>query len=106
MRGYQVALLNSAQWLLSAVGATSDIWDNLTNKAMNKVVTARVLVWNEMGRTEETEQHGIAGGNVGATGGTHFEEWFDSKPDTFFFSSGRRHTRWTGDWSSDVCSSD
>src|SRR5690348_1884742 len=26
--------------------------------------------------------------------------------DTFFFSSRRRHTRWTGDWSSDVCSSD
>src|SRR6266581_7714842 len=25
---------------------------------------------------------------------------------TFFFSSRRRHTRWTGDWSSDVCSSD
>src|SRR6267154_5034890 len=24
----------------------------------------------------------------------------------FFFSSRRRHTRWTGDWSSDVCSSD
>src|SRR6267154_6855651 len=24
----------------------------------------------------------------------------------FFFSSSRRHTRWTGDWSSDVCSSD
>src|SRR5579863_8803395 len=22
----------------------------------------------------------------------------------FFFSSRRRHTRWTGDWSSDVCS--
>src|SRR4051794_18902715 len=26
--------------------------------------------------------------------------------DCFFFSSRRRHTRWTGDWSSDVCSSD
>src|SRR5438876_12197373 len=26
--------------------------------------------------------------------------------DEFFFSSRRRHTRWTGDWSSDVCSSD
>src|SRR5690348_17433664 len=25
---------------------------------------------------------------------------------TFFFSSRSRHTRWTGDWSSDVCSSD
>src|SRR5690348_18499700 len=24
----------------------------------------------------------------------------------FFFSSRRRDTRWTGDWSSDVCSSD
>src|SRR6267154_621346 len=24
----------------------------------------------------------------------------------FFFSSRSRHTRWTGDWSSDVCSSD
>src|SRR6266487_1009625 len=24
----------------------------------------------------------------------------------FFFSCRRRHTRWTGDWSSDVCSSD
>src|SRR5690348_18067003 len=24
----------------------------------------------------------------------------------FFFSSRRRHTCWTGDWSSDVCSSD
>src|SRR5438876_6159244 len=24
----------------------------------------------------------------------------------FFFSSRRRHTRWTGDWSSDVCSTD
>src|SRR5690348_10173854 len=24
----------------------------------------------------------------------------------FFFSSRRRHTRWTGDWSSDVCYSD
>src|SRR5690348_17361864 len=26
--------------------------------------------------------------------------------EVFFFSSRRRHTRWTGDWSSDVCSSD
>src|SRR5690606_15160949 len=27
-------------------------------------------------------------------------------PDTFFFSSRRRHTRFSRDWSSDVCSSD
>src|SRR6266581_6090653 len=30
----------------------------------------------------------------------------ESPFDRFFFSSRRRHTRWTGDWSSDVCSSD
>src|SRR5438876_286575 len=29
-----------------------------------------------------------------------------SSPFSFFFSSRRRHTIWTGDWSSDVCSSD
>src|SRR5690348_18167166 len=30
----------------------------------------------------------------------------DSGSSGVFFSSRRRHTRWTGDWSSDVCSSD
>src|SRR5438876_4781853 len=30
--------------------------------------------------------------------------WWGRMP--FFFSSRGRHTRWTGDWSSDVCSSD
>src|SRR5437763_6825930 len=29
-----------------------------------------------------------------------------SDPLAFFFSSRRRHTRYIGDWSSDVCSSD
>src|SRR5437762_18393 len=29
-----------------------------------------------------------------------------SSPFSFFFSSRRRHTRYIGDWSSDVCSSD
>src|ERR1017187_2579310 len=28
------------------------------------------------------------------------------RPSFFFFSSRRRHTRYIGDWSSDVCSSD
>src|SRR6266487_6134494 len=32
--------------------------------------------------------------------------WFRLCSLFFFFSSRRRHTRWTGDWSSDVCSSD
>src|SRR3989338_10764261 len=31
---------------------------------------------------------------------------FTMKDSMFFFSSRRRHTRWSCDWSSDVCSSD
>ena len=30
----------------------------------------------------------------------------DERSEVFFFSSRRRHTRFTSDWSSDVCSSD
>src|SRR5579863_10132886 len=44
----------------------------------------------------------IAGIEAADAGG---EVLFDGL-DVFFFSSRRRHTRWTGDWSSDVCSSD
>src|SRR5690348_5575605 len=35
-----------------------------------------------------------------------FALWYVYDCSFFFFSSRRRHTRWTGDWSSDVCSSD
>src|SRR5215475_15603414 len=31
---------------------------------------------------------------------------YDALDDVFFFSSRRRHTRFSRDWSSDVCSSD
>src|SRR5690348_6988341 len=43
----------------------------------------------------ESERRGGCGKGYGVTRGYFF-----------FFSSRRRHTRWTGDWSSDVCSSD
>src|SRR6266487_4805988 len=45
------------------------------------------------------------GGRIdgGAVGQTRIER---DPLGLFFFSSRRRHTRWTGDWSSDVCSSD
>src|SRR5437763_14044111 len=33
-------------------------------------------------------------------------ETYSHHPTSFFFSSRRRHTRYIGDWSSDVCSSD
>src|SRR6266581_6019990 len=36
----------------------------------------------------------------------HGDPFFKNGMISFFFSSRRRHTSWTGDWSSDVCSSD
>src|SRR5438876_2006847 len=44
-------------------------------------------------------KHGLRSGSL-TTLAFHIDRCF------FFFSSRRRHTRWTGDWSSDVCSSD
>src|SRR6266581_6919523 len=41
-----------------------------------------------------------------AMSGVRFEQRRHLLVRQFFFSSRRRHTRWTGDWSSDVCSSD
>src|SRR5690348_18146641 len=38
--------------------------------------------------------------------GTRITRLPPKRPLSFFFSSRRRHTSWTGDWSSDVCSSD
>src|SRR5690606_40573732 len=39
-------------------------------------------------------------------GGANFPAAFSSVAIRFFFSSRRRHTRFSRDWSSDVCSSD
>src|SRR3989475_4694487 len=38
--------------------------------------------------------------------GWHMHPWWHPEPESFFFSSRRRHTRFDCDWSSDVCSSD
>src|SRR5436189_179474 len=51
----------------------------------------------------------IAGGIASALGGGAMSKLFgccQKAASGFFFSSRRRHTRYIGDWSSDVCSSD
>src|SRR5690348_17647349 len=47
------------------------------------------------------DEHGDA-----INAGPEYAQWANKTHVEFFFSSRRRHTRWTGDWSSDVCSSD
>src|SRR5437764_1247434 len=44
--------------------------------------------------------------NAGNGGFLHCIQMDTSVNAAFFFSSRRRHTRYIGDWSSDVCSSD
>src|SRR5438876_5208281 len=53
------------------------------------------------------EQHGICSCNKDTyLSMEHLKQCCYRERNGFFFSSRRRHTRWTGDWSSDVCSSD
>src|SRR5690348_17370721 len=55
----------------------------------------------------ESERHiVISGGEVVQLSGAEWLMRQHISAKEFFFSSRRRHTRWTGDWSSDVCSSD
>src|SRR6267143_3644378 len=51
---------------------------------------------------------GITGNKltISARRGLRSTKCADEMVDLFFFSSRRRHTSWTCDWSSDVCSSD
>src|SRR5437762_9319375 len=44
--------------------------------------------------------------NVGEQTKDASDDYTEFNGDYFFFSSRRRHTRYIGDWSSDVCSSD
>jgi hypothetical protein len=89
-KGSQVDFVKSARRLRIPVGVTIASWDNLTNKGLIKVVPDRVFVWNEIQRTEATEQHGIPAGNVVATGAQHFDEWFARKPSTSYEEFARK----------------
>jgi hypothetical protein len=57
-------------------------WDNLTSKGLLRVVPDRVLVWNEIQRTELAEMHGVPPERVVVTGGQKFDAWFDRRPST------------------------
>lgn len=78
----QVEFVKSAQRLRipSAIAVAS--WDNLTSKGLLRVVPDRVLVWNEIQRTELEEMHGIPADRVVVTGGQKFDPWFGRRPST------------------------
>src|SRR5438876_322594 len=94
----RVVLVTGATAVFSAV-ADAPLSSNVSPGARGRAVAQRKSQFRglfERANTllENLEQPTIAIINGHAIGGG------------FFFSSRRRHTRWTGDWSSDVCSSD
>lgn len=57
-------------------------WDNLTNKGLMRILPDRVLVWNEVQKTEAIELHGVPAARVAAVGAARFDEFFAKSPST------------------------
>jgi hypothetical protein len=55
-------------------------WDHLTTKGLIHEMPDRVLVWNELQRTEAVELHGAAPDQVVVTGAQAYDHWFATRP--------------------------
>ncbi len=55
-------------------------WDHLSSKALIRVVPDKVIVWNQVQRSEAQRFHGIAPERVIVTGAQCFDQWFDRQP--------------------------
>src|SRR5690348_8293162 len=93
---------------LNAIGETGTIWIGFNDEAVEGT-----FEWYDQSPVTytnwapgEPNQSGNEDCVQIYPGGTYPGMWNDLDCGSFFFSSRRRHTRWTGDWSSDVCSSD
>lgn len=78
----QVEFVKAAQRLGIPTGVCVASWDNLTNKGLLRVLPDRVVVWNEIQRTEAVELHGVDPADVIVTGAQRFDEWFERTPST------------------------
>jgi len=57
-------------------------WDHLTTKGRIHELPDRVVVWNELQRTEAVELHGARPDQVVVTGAQAYDHWFAGKPST------------------------
>jgi len=55
-------------------------WDHLTTKGLIHEVPDRILVWNELQRTEAAELHGVRPEQVVVTGAQAYDHWFATRP--------------------------
>ncbi|HET7128837.1 MAG TPA: hypothetical protein VFJ93_07170 [Gaiellaceae bacterium] len=52
-------------------------WDNLTTRPRLRAIPDRLLVWNEIQRTEAVELHAVPGDRIDVIGAPNFDLWFD-----------------------------
>jgi hypothetical protein len=66
--------------IASVLGVGS--WDHLTTKGLIHEMPDRMLVWNELQRTEAVEFHGAKPDQVVVTGAQAYDHWFATRPST------------------------
>jgi hypothetical protein len=57
-------------------------WDHLTTKGLIHELPDRILVWNELQRTEAVDFHGARRDQVIVTGAQPYDHWFAMRPST------------------------
>jgi hypothetical protein len=57
-------------------------WDHLTTKGVIHELPDRIVVWNELQRTEAVELHAAAAAQVTVTGAQAYDHWFATRPST------------------------
>jgi hypothetical protein len=57
-------------------------WDHLTTKGIIHELPDRIVVWNELQRTEAVELHGARPEQVTVTGAQAYDHWFTARPST------------------------
>ena len=69
-----------ARGISSVLGVGS--WDHLTTKGLIHEMPDRIVVWNELQRTEAVELHGARPEQVVVTGAQAYDHWFATRPST------------------------
>lgn len=79
-RAPQMDHLRAARALGVRTGICAFSWDQLSSKALMRIVPDRMFVWNETLKREAVEWHGIPADRVVMTGAQCYDLWFDRQP--------------------------
>lgn len=77
---YQTDYVKSAHRVGVPVVFAPFSWDNLTNRGLIRVEPDRMLVWNEIQKSEAVELHGVSPARVIVTGAPRFDAFFAMRP--------------------------